>query len=105
MIEQLHEALRDAHLAAGNTAVTDVQVRRGPDSSGESAIFIDLTLSNPAQSGETWPVEDIWELRRKIRNVVWHVYPEDFDLPWFVSLQPEEPGELAPEDADAEVPA
>jgi hypothetical protein len=100
-VEALSEALHNEHVVAGGTAIVGSRVHLGEDSGGGSAMFVEVTLSNPPHGQETWPVEDIWQLRRTLRDVISHVYevfPSDEKLPWFISFVPEDAGELDPED-------
>jgi hypothetical protein len=92
--EALRKALRDGEV--GSTRVVSVHVRRGEDSEGQPALFVELTLTDPPEEAGTWPVDDIWQLRRLVRDAVSGL--EGIDLPWFVFFQPEHPGELEPSD-------
>lgn len=85
-------------LAVGGTVVSDVRIRRGEDAEGDAALFVVLVLKNP--EGETWPIDDIWELRRIARE---RISPFRLDSPWFLELEPEEPDELDPDDIGEQV--
>lgn len=88
-------------LESGTTRVESAAVRRGEDSEGEPALFLELTLTNPPVGQETWPIEDIWALRLQIRDVVASI--DEVTEPWFIKFQPAEPGELESEDLDEQL--
>jgi hypothetical protein len=90
----LQERLRG--LRSGRTSVECVDVRRGEDSEGEPALFLDLTLSDPPDGHETWPTDDIWDLREQVSEVVAGV--EDVTGPWFINFYPGASDELEPDD-------
>ena len=99
-LDQLPVALRHQH--ARGTAVADVRVEAREDSSGEPAVFLVLVLSDPPGGAETWPVDDLWELRRIARQAVSRVAP-DLDQPWYVAFEPEHPDEPGPDDLSINV--
>jgi hypothetical protein len=81
-VEELPNALRDRR--AGRTTVSGVRVSFGDDSAGERAVYIELFLPEPPEGFDTWPVEDLWKLRRMVqRNLA------DLGTPWYVSFLPE----------------
>jgi hypothetical protein len=88
-------------LQSGTTRVLSATVRRREDSEGEPALFLELTLSDPPRGEETWPTDDIWALRRQIRDVV--AGADELTEPWFIRFQPEHPGELEPTDLDEQL--
>lgn len=92
--ETLTHRLRD--LEAGGTRVLDAHVRHGEDSEGEPALFLELTLTNPPEGSGTWPVDDIWDLRRRVRDIVAHL--NEIDQPWFIAFRPRDTEDFAPED-------
>lgn len=92
--EALTEALRDREV--GSTRVVAVRVRRGDDSEGQPALFVELTLTDPPEEPGTWPVDEIWQLRRIVRDAVSAL--DGIELPWFVFFEPEHPDELEPSD-------
>src|SRR5205814_6579079 len=98
--EKLPAALRDR--TAGDTRVVGARATVGEDSEGRSALFITLVLSAP--SGDTWPVEDLWELRRNVRSVIAEVDP-DLELPWFIVFEPESAEQLETDDTREQVDA
>jgi hypothetical protein len=51
-------------------------------------------LSDPRGASETWPVEDLWELRSVVRDVIAELDPPPPQLPWFIAFEPEHPGEI-----------
>jgi hypothetical protein len=97
VMEQLPDALKALKdQAAGNTRVTAVRAEERADSSGERALFIVLVLSDPP--GDTWPVDDLWALRAKVREAV--AADDSIREPWLVVFEPENPGELDADDVD-----
>jgi hypothetical protein len=87
-IEQLPPALRDQ--SAGNTIIRDVRVEMGEDSSERVSLFVVLVLANPPEESDHWPVDDLWELRRRVRTAIAERLP-DLDVPWYVVFEPEHP--------------
>jgi hypothetical protein len=74
---------------AGGTVVRDVRVERREDAFGEEALFIVLVLADPPDGVETWPVNDLRTLRRRVRE---HLSEKvDDRVPWFVVFEPEHP--------------
>lgn len=70
-IRSLVESLvREAVLGRlfGSTRVQAIDVTLQDDWTGEPAIFIELTLPEPA--APTWPTEDTQELRRTVRELI-----------------------------------
>jgi hypothetical protein len=89
-------------LAVRSTRVLDARLREDANSFGEDAIFVELVLTNP--SDVTWPVEDIRELRRRVRDVMTeHREHRPPDFPWYISLAPKDPDEFAPEDTAEQI--
>jgi hypothetical protein len=90
-------------LAVGSTRVLDARLREDANSFGEDAIFVELALTNPSDD-VTRRVEEIWELRRRVRDVMTeyreHRPPE---LPWYIAYTSEDPGEFAPEDTEEQI--
>ena len=87
---------------AGQTQIEQVRVREAEDSQGEPAILVAVTLSNPPDGLETWPVEDVWNLRRQVSDVAQGV-EEMLERPWYITFEPKDAGELAPEDTSEQV--
>jgi hypothetical protein len=92
--KDLERALRNR--AAGSTRIVGVTVRQGEDSNGETALFVELMLSNPPRDAGTWPVDDLWQLRAIVRDAVERL--EVSDAPWFIEFEPEEAEEFGDED-------
>lgn len=59
-------------------------MRLGSDAEGETAWFVEVTLSDP--EGPTWPFEHVLTLRRRAWEVLFEFSPE---MPYYVSLRPE----------------
>ena len=94
-VEQLPEALRSK--SAGATIIKEVRVDFREDSGDRLALFVVLVLTDPPDQG-TWPVDDLWELRRVVRETIAEQAP-DLDMPWYVVFEPEHP-DLLDEDDD-----
>jgi hypothetical protein len=90
--EQLPNELRGRHV--GNTVVRSVRVESREDSSERPALSIVLVLDPPANR-DTWPVEDLWELKEAAADAKQRVEQrfreehntEPPDLPWFVEFE------------------
>lgn len=89
--EQLPHELAGQH--AGKTRVKDVRVDLRDDSSGRPALFIVLVLSAPPKGADTWPIDDLWKLRRMVSDTkarmeaqAEYAAPE---LPWYVVFESE----------------
>jgi hypothetical protein len=85
---------------AGKTEVRNASVRFEEDASGHEALYIVLTLANPVRGQATWPVDDLWALRRdvlEIKTRAEHDLKEPINLPWFVVFEPEKPSDLEDE--------
>lgn len=93
-VEKLPPALKDQ--SAGDTIIRDVRAEMREDSSDRLALFVVLVLANPPKDLDQWPIEDLWELRRKVREAVAERLPE-LDVPWYVVFEPEHP-DLADDD-------
>jgi hypothetical protein len=94
-VERLPPALKDK--SAGATIIKDVRVEIREDSSDRPALFVVLVLSDPPRGHETWPVDDIWQLRREVRDAIADQLP-DLELPWFIVFEPEHPDLLDEDD-------
>ena len=99
-VEELPAALTNQE--AGGTRVVGARVSYREDSEGEPAVFVELILSDPPAGMDTWPVEDVWALRRAVREAIENLDPE-LDMSWFISLAPEREEELDPEDTGGQV--
>jgi hypothetical protein len=80
----------------GGTRVVSVTVRSGEDSEGSPALFVELVLSAPPEDQGTWPVDDLWLLRRMLSDAVRDI---PTDVSWFVTFEPETAEEVTAEDA------
>lgn len=97
--EQLPEKLRDRY--AGATKVKDVKVEFREDSSEQPALFVILVLSDPPANNETWPIDDLWEIRRFAQQAMDDLterWEPNWETPWFVSFEPENPELLTDDD-------
>lgn len=97
--EKLPDQLRDRY--AGGTLVRDVKVEFRDDSSDQEALFVILVLSDPPAGADTWPVDDLWELRRLTREAIADITKKldpQWEMPWFVSFEPQNPELLADDD-------
>src|SRR5690242_14050801 len=83
--EQLPRALKDQN--AGETWIKEVRVDVREDSSERSALFVVLVLSDPPHGAETWPVDDLWALRRIVREAMTELQPELPEMPWYVVFE------------------
>ncbi|HLH14145.1 MAG TPA: hypothetical protein VKV16_05100 [Solirubrobacteraceae bacterium] len=96
--DRLPDELREHQ--AGKTEVRDAKVRFEQDASGQEALYIVLTLANPSRGQATWPIDDLWALRRDVLEIKTRLEMELKDpisLPWFVVFEPEKPSDLEDE--------
>jgi hypothetical protein len=90
--EQLPNEL--AGRQVGDTVVRRARVETREDSSERPALSIILVL-DPPTDGDTWPVEDLWELKEAVAEAKRLVEQrfrkehntEPSDLPWFVEFE------------------
>ncbi len=87
-VDQLPSVLRGQ--SAGDTIIRDVRVEMSEDSSERVALFVVLVLANPPNGLDHWPVDDLWELRRRVRAAIAERLP-DLDVPWYVVFEPGHP--------------
>lgn len=75
---------------SGTVRVEAAEVHLEDDASGELAVFLELTLSNPADGAETWPPEDVITLIEALSAEARRL---GLDLPWRFRFWPvdEEP--------------
>lgn len=83
---EVEQALR--HSVEGRHFGT-IEVRKviailGEDADGQTAVYVELVLSDPAEA--TWPIDDAQLLRRAIRE---QLVSEPPGLPFYVTLRPE----------------
>jgi hypothetical protein len=91
--DRLPDELREHQ--AGKTEVRDAEVRFEQDASGDEALYIVLTLANPARGQATWPIlrRDVLQVKTRLEREL----KEPIDLPWFVVFEPEKPSDLEDE--------
>ncbi len=90
--EQLPNELKGGHV--GKTVVRSARVEAREDSSERPALAIVLVLDPPAD-GDTWPVEDLWQLKETAAEAKLKVERrfraehgvDPPDLPWFVEFE------------------
>jgi hypothetical protein len=103
VVDLLSDRLKDQE--AGSIQVKDARIEVRDDPSGEAGLVIVLVLSDPPPGAETWPVDDLWELRRIVRDVVAEVGLSPDNMPWSVAFESEDHGELEPEDTTEQLDA
>jgi hypothetical protein len=103
--EQLPQKLTDQY--AGDTRITAVRADVREDSSERPALFVSLVLSDPPEGADTWPVDDLWTLRRIVRDVMAEIEAEGelHGLPWFVVFESARDELLDWEDIDEQLDA
>jgi len=94
--EQLPRELTDQ--SAGKTRIEEVRVEVRQDSSERPALSIVLVLSDPPKGAETWPIDDLWALRRLVRDAMAETEAELNGMPWFVVFESKSHEPLDPED-------
>jgi len=102
VVEQIRDVLNGRGIVVGKTRVVSVRTSLSQDANGEDVVIVKLVLSDPPAGEETWPIEDLWEIRRMTNSAIREVDP-DLKIPWAVSFEPENPGELDPEDTKHEI--
>lgn len=80
---------------AGVVRVVAATYGREADTDGESMVVIDLTLTDPPEDDETWPVDDTLALRRRVREKGWELLAADR---LWVRLRSEHPEPVDAED-------
>ncbi|WP_208029420.1 hypothetical protein [Rhabdothermincola sediminis] len=70
----------------GSLRPVEVQVRRDLDADGREAWFFEVTLPNPPEGEDTWPITDLNELQRALRD---QATKEGLAWPWYVRFRPE----------------
>ncbi len=86
----------------GGTKVQGAKLTTEEDSSGDLAVFVTVMLSDAPRGQDTWPVEDVWMLRRLVQESVDEIAP-DLATPWFLRLVAEHPETFEAEDEPVEV--
>jgi hypothetical protein len=67
------------------THVERVDLERGRDADGNPALFVRVTLGEPAEGAETWPATDVQRLRQLVRDAVLRLLQDD--LAWYVRFE------------------
>jgi hypothetical protein len=101
-LERINDALIDRGLVVGQTQVIAVRTRLRADPGGDDAIIIKLVLADPPDNLETWPVEDLWAIREMTSAVIREVDPDGM-VPWVISFESEDAGDLDTDDSAGEV--
>lgn len=70
-------------LRVGSIQVVDATATIGVDVNGQEAVFLELVLADPAD--ETWPIEDVLELRRLVNE---RARVDLHAEAWHIGLQP-----------------
>lgn len=83
--------------------VTDARTEIEEDPFGDPALVIVLVLADPPDDAETWPVDDLWALRRIVRDVVDEVGTPSDVMSWFVSFESAEPSNVGSADAPGQI--
>ena len=83
LLNALDDLLTNEHFRG--THVERVDLERGPDPDGTPALFVRVTLGEPAEGAETWPTVDVQRLRRLVRDAVLRLLQDD--LSWYVSFE------------------
>lgn len=71
-----------------STQVKSVDLTRGRDADGSTALFVRLVLADPPEGTDTWPVDDVQHLRLLVRNAVLQMLHEE-QVRWYVSFDSE----------------
>jgi hypothetical protein len=105
--EQLPHELAGQH--AGETRVKDVRIDLREDSSGRPALFVVLVLSAPPKGADTWPIDDLWKLRRMVSDTKARVEAKAEssapELPWYIVFESEHDELLDAEDIGEQLDA
>jgi hypothetical protein len=70
------------NLKVGITKVMDVSITLEANAFGEDALFFTLVLNKPKK--DTWPIDDIWELRKIVNDIV----NANIEGPWYLRFNP-----------------
>jgi hypothetical protein len=82
----------------GSLRPVEVVVRRDLDADGREAWFFEVTLPNPPEGDDTWPIDALNELQRALRD---RAVEEGLAWPWYVWFKPEV-DDLEPEEPEHE---
>lgn len=77
----------------GSTTVRQVRTVPGEDADGNDALFVTLVLSDPSDA--TWPMEDVLEIRRRVRALAEMSTP---GVRYYVAIKEEHEGPQVDED-------
>jgi hypothetical protein len=85
--KELLDALQDelTRQKLRGTHVERVDIERGRDADGNPALFVRVTLGEPAEGEETWPAGDVQRLRQLVRDAVLRLLHDD--LSWYVTFE------------------
>jgi hypothetical protein len=67
----------------GRIRIEDAGIYLDDDANGLTAVFLDLTLSNPPDGADTWPIDDVLALHDALNEDARRLR---FGLPWHVRL-------------------
>jgi len=95
--KELKSELIGARFNATEVLAATAKVER--DGDGEDAIFILIVLSDPA--GDTWPNDDILDLRRAVIRMA---IERELEVPIYVTLSPHSDQPQEDDELTAEVP-
>lgn len=114
VLDELRPALKSRAEGATEIAqLRDVLVDVRDENDGRKIIVLTFVLADPSNGADTWPVAELWELRRVAREVVPKALAKILDkaakdrdiavddLPpfgWTVEFKPEHMPPLAPDD-------
>jgi hypothetical protein len=103
VLDTLPEALKDSTDGTTKIAVVrDVRIELREDAYDGRAFEITMVLADPPPGAETWPIEELWTIRRVARDIVANAMRENnIDLPWFVVFEPETIEPLASDDDES----
>lgn len=94
-LDRFADTLAGRHF--GTVEIMDAEAHLDTDSRGDPMVVLSLTLNDP--KGDTWPLDEILDLRHSIRDEM-RLHPSVADLHPYFSLSPEHPEPLADEDDD-----
>lgn len=62
----------------GSIEVLDAAVSLDDDVSGKLSVFLALTLTDPRPDDETWPIDDLMALDRRVHLMALEALPEQY---------------------------